>query len=85
MRFESMNKFKTGEILVLVATDVASRGVFIPRVSQVVNYDMPHYPQDYLHRIGKARKIRRVGIVTSFYDDAKDWKILRFLVFSFTL
>jgi superfamily II DNA/RNA helicase len=53
-RTATLEKFKTGEVRFLVASDVAARGLDIPAVSHVFNYDMPHHADDYVHRIGRT-------------------------------
>jgi ATP-dependent RNA helicase RhlB len=61
-----LNRFKEGEIHVLVATDVAARGLHIPDVSLVVNYDLPQDPEDYVHRIGRTARAGAAGDAVSF-------------------
>lgn len=63
-RFKLMNGFKAGEIKILVATDVASRGIHIDGVSHVINYDLPQDSENYVHRIGRTARAGRTG--TSF-------------------
>ncbi|MDH5377151.1 MAG: DEAD/DEAH box helicase [Gammaproteobacteria bacterium] len=58
--------FEKGDLPVLVATDVAARGLHIPEVSHVVNYDLPQDPEDYVHRIGRTGRIGHKGIAISF-------------------
>ena len=53
-RIEALNKFKTGETALLVATDVAARGLDIPNVAAVINYTFPLTIEDYIHRIGRT-------------------------------
>lgn len=59
-------KFKSGEIHVLVATDVAARGLHVPGVSHVVNYDLPQDAEDYVHRIGRTARAGAKGEALSF-------------------
>ncbi len=62
-------KFQKGEIEVLVATDVAARGLHIPAVSHVFNYDLPHDAEDYVHRIGRTARLGAEGDAISFACD----------------
>ncbi len=61
-RIRELDRFKAGEILILVASDVAARGLDVPGVSHVVNYDVPHHAEDYVHRIGRTGRAGRTGI-----------------------
>ncbi len=65
-RTRTLNRFKSGEIQVLVATDVAGRGLHIEEVSHVINYTLPEEPDDYVHRIGRTGRAGRVGTSISF-------------------
>jgi ATP-dependent RNA helicase DDX49/DBP8 len=60
-REASLNAFRSGVARVLVATDVASRGLDIPEVGLVINYDMPRQPADYVHRIGRTARAGKKG------------------------
>ncbi|TDR93269.1 DEAD/DEAH box helicase [Enterovirga rhinocerotis] len=60
-RMAALDKFRTGEIPLLVASDVAARGLDIPAVSHVFNYDVPHHAEDYVHRIGRTGRAGRTG------------------------
>jgi len=60
-RIKLLDRFKTGEIRLLVATDVASRGLHIEAVSHVFNYDLPQDPEDYVHRIGRTARAGASG------------------------
>ncbi|RAI44946.1 DEAD/DEAH box helicase [Rhodoplanes roseus] len=68
-RTAALDQFRKGEIAILVASDVAARGLDIPDVSHVFNFDVPHHPDDYVHRIGRTGRAGRTGtaltIVTS--------------------
>jgi ATP-dependent RNA helicase RhlB len=64
-----LGKFQKGEIEVLVATDVAARGLHIPAVSHVFNYDLPHDAEDYVHRIGRTARLGAEGDAISFACD----------------
>jgi len=61
LRMQTLEKFKSGELKWLVASDVAARGLDIPDVSFVFNYDVPHHSEDYVHRIGRTGRAGRKG------------------------
>ena len=61
--------FKSGEARVLIATDIAARGIDIPGVSHVVNFDLPDVPEQYVHRIGRTARAGNDGIAISFVAD----------------
>ena len=63
-----LEQFKRSEIQVLLATDVASRGLDIPDVSHVINYDLPETLDDYIHRIGRTGRANKRGIALTFVD-----------------
>jgi ATP-dependent RNA helicase RhlB len=65
-RLSLLDKFSRGELPVLVATDVAARGLHIPDVSHVINYDLPSDPEDYVHRIGRTARAGAEGDAISF-------------------
>ncbi len=71
-RIKTLDAFKSGELQVLVATDVAGRGIHIDDVSHVVNFTLPEEPEDYVHRIGRTGRAGKGGISISFAceDDA---------------
>ena len=68
-RQKAIKQFSSGEIPILVATDVASRGLDFPNVSYVFNYDMPKNIEDYIHRIGRTGRVGNKGKAISFYND----------------
>ncbi|NQY31806.1 MAG: DEAD/DEAH box helicase [Coraliomargarita sp.] len=61
MRTRALQDFKEGKIKILVATDIASRGLDIANVTHVINYDVPEHPEDYVHRIGRTGRAQREG------------------------
>lgn len=63
-----LNQFTRSEIQILLATDVASRGLDIPNVSHVINYDLPASMDDYVHRIGRTGRANKQGIALTFID-----------------
>jgi len=68
-REESLRSFKRGITPVMVATDVASRGLDIPNVTQVINYDLPTNIDDYVHRIGRTGRAGNTGNALSFLNE----------------
>ncbi len=68
-RQKLLERFQRGEVDVLVATDVAARGLHIPAVSHVFNYDLPNDPEDYVHRIGRTARLGAEGDAISFACD----------------
>jgi len=64
-RLRALDDFKSGKLAVLVATDVASRGLHIEGVTHVVNYDLPLDPEDYVHRVGRTARVGREGSAIS--------------------
>ena len=66
MRTDVMQKFKNGEYNILIATDVSARGIDIPDVNYVVNYDLPEKPENYVHRVGRTGRGVKKGIAISF-------------------
>jgi ATP-dependent RNA helicase RhlB len=71
-RSRTLEAFRSGKVQVLIATDVAGRGIHIDGVSHVVNYNLPEDPEDYIHRIGRTGRAGATGISISFAceDDA---------------
>lgn len=71
-RVQTLNDFKSGKLKVLVATDVAGRGIHIDGVSHVINFTLPEEPEDYVHRIGRTGRAGKLGTSISFAceDDA---------------
>jgi ATP-dependent RNA helicase RhlE len=68
-RLSVMNVFKSGEVKVLIATDVSARGIDIPDVDYVVNYDLPDVAENYVHRVGRTGRGVRKGLAVSFCSD----------------
>lgn len=67
-RTEALAQFKAGKIKVLVATDLMSRGIDIPFLPCVINYELPRSPKDYIHRIGRTGRAESPGIAISFIN-----------------
>lgn len=74
MRENALNQFRNGDRNVLVATEVAARGLDIPHISHVINFDMPDTIDNYVHRIGRTGRMGNPGKSTSFFSDS-DWHI----------
>ncbi|CAD8118110.1 unnamed protein product [Paramecium sonneborni] len=75
-----MNSFKRGDTTVLVATDVASRGLDIKDIEFVINFDMPRLIEDYVHRIGRTGRAGAQGVSISLFDSYEDAKLAGDLV-----
>jgi ATP-dependent RNA helicase RhlE len=65
-RQRALECFRRGRVRVLVATDIAARGIDVADVGHVVNYDLPHLPEDYVHRIGRTARAAASGRASSF-------------------
>lgn len=72
-RINSMNSFKNDEVKILVATDVASRGIDVTDVSHVVNFDVPFVTEDYVHRIGRTGRAQQSGEAITFCSPAETY------------
>ncbi|BBH01473.1 DEA(D/H)-box RNA helicase family protein, partial [Prunus dulcis] len=70
-RLGALNMFKAGECNVLICTDVASRGLDIPSVDMVINYDIPTNSKDYIHRVGRTARAGRYGVAISLVNQQK--------------
>ncbi|KAL9662288.1 hypothetical protein QQ045_027121 [Rhodiola kirilowii] len=68
-REQALRSFKSGKTPILVATDVAARGLDIPHVSHVVNFDLPNDVDDYVHRIGRTGRAGKSGLATAFFNE----------------
>jgi superfamily II DNA/RNA helicase len=75
-RTASLEQFRKGELPLLVASDVAARGLDIPEVSHVFNFDVPHHADDYVHRIGRTGRAGRLGTAISIVTPADQKSIL---------
>ena len=67
-RQRALSMFKTGQLRVLVATDIAARGIDIDSLSYVINFDLPNVPENYVHRIGRTGRAGASGLAMSFVD-----------------
>jgi ATP-dependent RNA helicase RhlE len=77
-RLQALRGFKSGAVRVLVATDIAARGIDVEGISHVINYDFPPQPEDYVHRIGRTGRAQAVGDAISFVT-SEDLAALRAL------
>ncbi len=78
-RTEALRKFKTGKLKVLVATDIMSRGIDIPFLPFVINYELPRSPKDYIHRIGRTGRSESPGEAISLvsYDEQHHFVVIQ--------
>lgn len=79
-REEALRNFKSGSRPIMVATSVAARGLDIPGVTHVINYDLPTEIDEYVHRIGRTGRCGHTGKSTSFYSPADDSRLAQSLV-----
>merc|ERR1712083_235634 len=73
----TLKNFKSGRKMILVATDVAARGIHVNDIGLVINYDFPNNCEDYVHRIGRTGRAGRTGIAVTLFDLQKDGKKAR--------
>lgn len=75
-RKEALDRFRAGSVRVLIATDIAARGLDISHVAHVINYDLPQDPADYIHRIGRTARAGRSGTAMSFVtpEEVRVWE-----------
>jgi ATP-dependent RNA helicase RhlE len=71
-RLQALKRFKSGDVRVLIATDIAARGIDVDGISHVINFDFPPQPEDYVHRIGRTGRNQAIGDAISFatHEDA---------------
>ena len=65
-RDQAVNSFREGKINILVATDVMGRGIDVPGITHIINYDLPDNPEDYLHRVGRSARMESAGKAIAF-------------------
>lgn len=68
-RLRIMRQFKAGNLGILVATDVASRGIHVENIDAVINYDLPQDPESYIHRIGRTGRVGKAGVAVTLVDE----------------
>jgi superfamily II DNA/RNA helicase len=76
-RNRTLDGMRRGQVRVLVATDVAARGIDVPAITHVVNYDLPKFPEDYVHRIGRTGRAGRNGVAVSLVNHAESMHVKR--------
>ena len=77
-----MQNFRDEKFRILVATDIASRGLDVPHIEHIINYDMPQASEDFIHRIGRTARAGSVGEAVSFLTpkDSRIWKSIERLL-----
>jgi ATP-dependent RNA helicase RhlE len=70
-RERALAGFRSGRVRVLVATDIAARGLDVPGITHVINFDLPNEPESYVHRIGRTARAGRAGVAISFCDPSE--------------
>jgi len=76
-RNRTLESMRRGRVRVLVATDVAARGIDVPAITHVFNYDLPKFPEDYVHRIGRTGRAGRKGTAVSLVNHAESINVKR--------
>jgi ATP-dependent RNA helicase RhlE len=76
-RERALEGFKNGSVRVLVATDVAARGIDVEEITHVINYDLPNVPETYVHRIGRTARAGKSGEAWSFCEEGEERDFLR--------
>ncbi|TIT84879.1 MAG: ATP-dependent helicase, partial [Mesorhizobium sp.] len=74
-RQKALNDFRDGSVRILVATDIAARGIDVPGISHVVNFDLPDEAESYVHRIGRTGRNGRDGIAITLCDPSENGKL----------
>jgi ATP-dependent RNA helicase RhlE len=70
-RTRALEAFRSGKVRVLVATDIAARGIDVPSISHVINYELPNEPESYVHRIGRTARAGTAGSAIAFCDPSE--------------
>ncbi len=74
-RINAINAFKEGEVRILISTDVSARGLDVPLVSHVINFDLPQRYEDYVHRIGRTARANHTGEAISLVDPSEEYHL----------
>ena len=74
-RNRTLNALRRGQVRILVATDVAARGIDVPTITHVINYDLPKFAEDYVHRIGRTGRAGRNGLAVSLVNHAEQFNV----------
>ena len=77
-RERALGEFRSGKATVLIATDIAARGIDVPEITHVINFDLPNVSESYVHRIGRTARAGRAGIAISFCDEDEN-EYLRYI------
>lgn len=75
-----MNRFREGRVKIMIATDVASRGLDVKDIEFVINFDMPKTIEDYVHRIGRTGRAGAFGTAITFFDENEDFRLAKDLI-----
>jgi ATP-dependent RNA helicase RhlE len=75
-RTDALSRFKSGDLQVLVATDIAARGIDVEALSHVINFDVPNIPEDYIHRVGRTARAEMVGDAFTFVSEEETAELL---------
>ncbi|MDP4637577.1 MAG: DEAD/DEAH box helicase [Crocinitomicaceae bacterium] len=75
-RFNTVQNFQTGDINVLIATDLIARGIDVTDVSHVINFDIPESPENYIHRIGRTGRADKNGVATTFVTEKDETALI---------
>ncbi|MFK7970987.1 MAG: helicase-related protein, partial [Bacteroidia bacterium] len=77
-RVKTLERFKAGELRVLVATDIISRGIDINELPYVINYELPRSPKDFVHRVGRTGRAESEGLAITFVtrDETHHFKVI---------
>ncbi|MBF0543911.1 MAG: DEAD/DEAH box helicase [Candidatus Riflebacteria bacterium] len=74
-RTSALQNFRDGSCRVLVATDIAARGIDVEGISHVINFDIPHIPDDYIHRVGRTARAKRCGTAISLVSSMEEYDL----------
>jgi ATP-dependent RNA helicase DeaD len=82
-RVRLMEAFRQEQYRIMVATDIAARGLDVPHLLHVINYDLPHLTEDYVHRLGRTARSGKEGFAFTFLtpEDSKRWKAIQLLLY----